>query len=98
MKRTKKRFSHMLRKFLGKLRQGDLMNTMDNYHDDESIPEGFREALGRNGKAVQYWCGLTPEKRREVLQRVEKLSDPGEIKSLVDELVGWEKGHPPYQL
>ena len=30
------------------------MNTMDNYHDDESIPEGFREALGRNGKAVEY--------------------------------------------
>ena len=74
------------------------MNTMDNYHDDESLPEGFREALGRNGKAVEYWCSLTPEKRREVLKQVEVLTDPGDIKSFVDELVGWEKGHPPYQL
>ena len=74
------------------------MNTMDNYHDDESLPEGFREALGRNGKAVQYWCALTPEKRRELLRQVEKLADPGEIKAFVDGMVGWEKGHPPYQL
>ena len=74
------------------------MNTMDNYHDDESMPEGFREALGQNGKAVEYWCGLTPEQRRNVLQRVSVLTDPDDIKSFVDGFVGWEMGHPPYQL
>ena len=73
------------------------MDVMNEYYHDESLPEGFREALGKNGKALQYWSAMTPQERQERTRAVSRLSRPEEIEAYVNDMVGWEIGHPPYQ-
>lgn len=73
------------------------MKTMDSYYGNDALPEGLREALGKNGKALERWSAMTgPERQRAAELLRDK--DPGAIQSFVDNLVGWEIGHPPYQL
>jgi len=74
------------------------MAVIDEYYEDENLPEGFREALSKNGKALQFWCAMTEQERQQRLGEVKKLRAPQEIEEYVNEIVGWEKGHPPYQL
>ena len=62
------------------------------------LPESFREALERNGKAVIWWEAMTDEERAQHLHAVSALRGPQEMEAYVDNLVGWEIGHPPYQL
>ena len=79
---------------------GEVMNMdiMDEYYHDKRLPEGFREALGKNGKALEYWSAMTPEERRRRTQAIQGLHSAREIEEYVNAMVGWEVGHPPFQL
>jgi len=60
------------------------------------------EAIGtvtlESGAAIETAEAAYAALEAEDREQVEKLADPGEIKAFVDGMVGWEKGHPPYQL
>lgn len=71
---------------------------MDDYRRDGALPEGLREALGKNGKALQYWSAMTAQQRQQAVEEVRALQGPREIEEYVNELVGWQKGHDPREL
>ena len=70
---------------------------LDSYKDDKALPERFREALCRNGKALEYLAAMSAEERRQVCQRAENCRSRKDMELLVDGIVGHEFGHPPYQ-
>ena len=55
------------------------------------------EALAENAVAKLRFEGLSPADREAFLHRAEG-AGLAETKELLNELVGWQKGHPPYQL
>ena len=55
------------------------------------------EALAENAVAKLRFEGLSPADREAFLRRAEG-AGLAETKELLNELVGWQKGHPPYQL
>ena len=56
------------------------------------------EALAENAIAKSRFESLSPEDRSAFLKRAEKTRELGEMKELLNDLVGWQEGHPPYQL
>ena len=55
------------------------------------------EALAENAVAKLRFEGLSPADRAAFLRRAEG-ADLAETKELLNELTGWQEGHPPYQL
>lgn len=41
---------------------------------------------------------MTPEEKKRVLDQARGLKSMKETQEFVDSLVGWQEGHPPYQL
>ena len=74
------------------------MSVMDSYRRDPALPLSLREALERNGKALEFYAALTPADRKRICREARRDPRPEAVSSLVDGLVGWEQGHPPYQL
>ena len=74
-----------------------LLSKKDKEPLGAGLPEGFREALNKNAKALEYWAAMTPRERQVRTQAVSRLTKPEEIEAYVNDLVGWEMGHPPYQ-
>lgn len=58
----------------------------------------LRRALAENAMARERFNSLPPEAREKLLRRAEQVHDRMEMKALVDEFLGWQTGHPPYQL
>ena len=56
------------------------------------------EALAENAVAKMRYEGLSPADREAFLRRAAQAGGLGEIKELLNDLVGWQKGHGPYQL
>ncbi len=55
------------------------------------------QALAENAVAKRRFEGLSGADREAFLRRAEG-ADLKETKELLNELVGWQKGHAPYQL
>jgi hypothetical protein len=55
------------------------------------------EALAENAIAKRRFEGLSDADREAFLRRAEG-ADLEKTKELLNELVGWQKGHAPYQL
>ncbi len=70
---------------------------MEEIRLDPRLPEGFRECLQKNGKALEWWSALTERERERRLREIRPLRG-GELEDYVNGMVGMEKGHPPYDL
>ncbi len=68
---------------------------MDDYGE---MPVGFGMVLAQNGKALEYYAAMTPGQRQSVLDKARHIRSAEEMRNYVNSLVGWEEGHPPYQL
>ena len=62
------------------------------------ITTDFGQALAENAKAMKFFDAMAPEDRQKLLARARQAKDFREMKALIDEMVGWEIGHEPYQL
>ena len=58
----------------------------------------FSQALTENAAAIERFDAMTADEKRAVIERARKIETIQEMKAYIDSLVGWEKGHPPYQL
>ena len=56
------------------------------------------EALAENATAKSRFESLSAADRAAFLRRTEGVRSREEMKGLLDELAGWQEGHPPYQL
>ena len=74
------------------------MNQMDAYYGDSRLPQSLRDALSRNGKALQFYTALTPAEQKRICREARRDPRPEAVNAIVNGLVGWEEGHPPYQL
>ncbi len=62
------------------------------------IYNDFDKALSENAVAQSRFAALTPEEQEDLRARAGEAHGLEENKRLADDLVGWQKGHPPYQL
>ncbi len=74
------------------------MTNMDRNEHGPLLPQPLRDALGQNGKAMEFYSALTPAEQRRICREVRRNPRPEAVSALVNGLVGWEEGHPPYQL
>ena len=74
------------------------MNHMDNDPGDSRLPQSLRDALHQNGKALEFYNALTPAEQKRICREAKRNPRPEAVSALVNGLVGWEEGHPPYQL
>ena len=58
----------------------------------------FDKALSENAVAKLRFDSLPPEEQANFRARAKNARGLEENKRLIDELVGWQIGHPPYQL
>ena len=74
------------------------MTNTDNYLGDSRLPQSLRDALSRNSKALDFYTALTPAEQKRICREARRNPRPEAVSALVNGLVGWEEGHPPYQL
>ncbi len=65
---------------------------------DDRIKNDFDRALTRNPAAQAKAAAMTAEQREKLQQRAAEAKDEAELEKIVDDLVGWQRGHAPYQL
>lgn len=71
---------------------------MKNFGADDRVSTHFGRALAANAQALIRFDAMTPEQKKRVLDRVRGLKTMEETQDFVNSLVGWQEGHPPYQL
>jgi len=71
---------------------------MENHGRTDGITTDFERAITSNGEALSIYNAMLPEEQQKFRQRAEQTCCREELKNMIDELVGWKKGHPPYQL
>jgi len=71
---------------------------MENHGRTDGITTAFERAITSNGEALSIYNAMLPEEQRKFRQKAERCRSREELKETVNELVGWKKGHPPYQL
>lgn len=71
---------------------------MENHGRTDGITTAFERAITSNGEALSIYNAMLAEERQAFRQRAEQCRSREELKNMIDELVGWKKGHPPYQL
>ena len=69
---------------------------MERY--ENGIRKDLTEALAENAVARLRFNAMTEEERKSFLRRTDRAKGREELKALTDELAGWRRGHPPYQL
>lgn len=57
----------------------------------------FSQALTENRAAIERFDAMTADEKRAVIERARKIETIQEMKALVDDLVGFQEGGPPYQ-
>lgn len=62
------------------------------------IDSDLEEALAENAIAKARFNAMPDGERKEFLRRAREIRGLEEQKKLLNELVGWKKGHEPYQL
>lgn len=66
--------------------------------ENARYPVLFCAALSQNGKALEYFDAATEEERFLLAEGSRYCRSAEEMRAYVDAMVGWEEGHPPYQL
>ena len=62
------------------------------------IAGDFERALTENATAKAMYDAMLPDAQEKLRRRAAKAGSPEELKEVIDSLVGWQIGHPPYQL
>ena len=57
----------------------------------------LRDLLSRNAVAKGIVEAMTEEQRKLFLTRLQEKKNPDEQMEYINSIVGWQKGHPPYQ-
>lgn len=71
---------------------------MENHGRTDGITDMFQRALTSNGEALSLYNAMLPDEQQRIRERAAQIVSKEEMKALVDDLVGWQKGHPPFQL
>jgi len=71
---------------------------MENHGRTDGITTLFERALTSNGEALSIYNAMLPEEQKKLRDRAAGIESKEEMKAVINELVGWKKGHPPYQL
>ena len=69
-----------------------------DYGFGNGITTLFAQALSENAAAMLRFDAMPEEEKRAVLERAQSIQTMDEMKAYLDSVVGWKKGHPPYQL
>ena len=64
------------------------MKVKENFVNGPGIPLGFGMALAQNPTAMDVFCALSEEQRRQVLDKTRRIRSREEMRSYVDSLVG----------
>lgn len=62
------------------------------------LHSNFEQALAENAVARSRFESLGPKEQEALRARARDARGLEENKRLLDEMVGWQEGHPPYQL
>ena len=71
---------------------------MRKHRWSEGIHSDLDQALTENAVAKSRFEAMTEEERQRLRRRAAEASDMEEVRKLTNDLVGWQEGHPPYQL
>ena len=71
---------------------------MENHGRTDGITTDFERAITSNGEALSIYNAMLPEEQSAFRRRAEQAASREELKEMINDLVGWKKGHPPYQL
>lgn len=55
-------------------------------------------SLEKNAAARAVYLAMDDRDRESLMRRARRIGDQRAMDDLVDGLLGWQKGHPPYQL
>lgn len=55
-------------------------------------------ALGKNAAAKAMYEAMEPREQEKFRRRAARAGSPEELDDAVNSLVGFQRGHPPYQL
>lgn len=67
-------------------------------HENRSVKTDFDRALAENAVALDKFTSLTEQEREKLRQRAARAADFSAMREIVNDFVGWQEGHGPYQL
>ena len=65
---------------------------------DPFVMDALEFELGKNAAAKAMYEAMRPEERAKFRRRLAGARSPEELTEAVNALVGFQRGHPPYQL
>ena len=71
---------------------------MTDFGYGNGITTDFGQALAENAAAMAMFDAMTAEEKQKVLARARQAENFSQMKELINDLVGWQEGHPPFQL
>lgn len=67
-------------------------------YENRSVKTDFDRALAENAVALDKFMSLTEQEREKLRQRAARAADFSAMREIVNDFVGWQEGHGPYQL
>ena len=67
-------------------------------YENRSVKTDFDRALAENAVALDKFTSLTEQEREKLRQRAARAADFSALREIVNDFVGWQEGHGPYQL
>ena len=67
-------------------------------YENRSVKTDFDRALAENAVALDKFTSLTEQEREKLRQRAVRAADFSAMREIVNDFVGWQEGHGPYQL
>ena len=67
-------------------------------YENRSVKTEFDRALAENAVALDKFTSLTEQEREKLRQRAARAADFSAMREIVNDFVGWQEGHGPYQL
>ncbi len=67
-------------------------------YENRSVKTDFDRALAENAVALNKFTSLTEQEREKLRQRAARAADFSAMREIVNDFVGWQEGHGPYQL
>ena len=65
--------------------------------EDRSIKTDFDRALAENAVALEKFEALSEAEREKLRRRAARAVDFTAMRGIVNDFVGWQEGHGPYQ-
>lgn len=67
-------------------------------YENRSVKTDFDRALAENAVALDKFTSLTEQEREKLRQRAARAADFSAMREIINDFVGWQEGHGPYQL